>query len=64
MKDYYRDNDDIFTSEKDVCELLGMLWRGLTTCLADMMVQMKIPADTKAMDRYLLVEYLQGDKGK
>lgn len=27
-----------------------------------MMVQMKMPADTKAMDRYLLAEYLQGKK--
>lgn len=29
-----------------------------------MMVQMKIPAETKAIDRYLLVEYLQGEKVK
>lgn len=29
--------------------------------MADMMVQMKIPADTKAIDRYLLAEYLQRD---
>lgn len=36
----------------------------LTTCLADMMVQMKIPAETKAIDTYLLVEYLQGEKVK
>lgn len=35
------------------------LCRGLTTCLADMMVQMKIPNETKAIDRYLLAEYLQ-----
>lgn len=28
------------------------------------MVQMKIPAETKAMDRYLLAEYLQGEKKK
>lgn len=37
----------------------GLFCRRLTTCLADMMVQMKIPADTKAIDRYLLAEYLQ-----
>lgn len=36
--------------------------RGLTTCLADIIVQMKIPAETKAIDRYLLAEYLQGEK--
>lgn len=36
----------------------------LTTCLADMMVQMKIPAETKAIDTYLLFEYLQGEKVK
>lgn len=38
-----------------------VLW-GLTTCLADMMVQMKIPTETKAIDRYLLAEYLKGEK--
>ena len=38
-----------------------VLW-GLTTCLADMTVQMKIPAETKAMDRYLLAEYLKGER--
>lgn len=32
----------------------------LTTCLADIMVHMKIPRDTIAMERYLLIEYLQG----
>lgn len=37
---------------------------GLTTCLADMMVQMKIPTETKAIDRYLLAEYLQKDNKK
>lgn len=35
----------------------------LTTCLADMTVQMKIPTETKAIDRYLLAEYLQEKKG-
>lgn len=35
------------------------VYRGLTTCLADMMVQMKIPAETKAIDKYLLFVYLQ-----
>lgn len=36
----------------------------LTTCLADMTVQMKIPTETKAIDRYLLAEYLQEKKKK
>lgn len=43
------------------CGKTDLLYRGLTTCLADMMVQMKMPADTKAIDRYLLAEYLQRD---
>ena len=30
--------------------------------MADMMVQMKIPAEMKAIDRYLLAVYLQGEK--
>lgn len=30
--------------------------------MADMMVQMKIPTETKAIDRYLLAEYLQKKK--
>lgn len=46
----------------EACGLKLQFGGGLTTCLADMMVQMKIPNETKPIDRYLLAEYLQREK--
>lgn len=46
----------------EACGLKPQSGGGLTTCLADMMVQMKIPNETKPIDRYLLTEYLQREK--
>lgn len=46
----------------EACGLKLQFGGGLTTCLADMMVQMKIPNETKPIDRYLLAEYLQNKK--
>lgn len=48
----------------EACGLKLQFGGGLTTCLADMMVQMKIPNEIKPIDRYLLAEYLQEKKRK
>lgn len=34
----------------------------LTTCFADMKVQVKIPSDTRAIDVYLYTLYLHGEE--